>query len=210
MEQAQVTQADIAREYDAIARQILERPESVPSAIHNVLLRLAETHPGAVYWIVRKFFQEYLKLYVSDTGYIGMVDRYVPGVAYPGDMAMYTLPENLKEGDLVQVIFTDKDEMRVYIVHGRVQAFNDDGSVDVEDIRSGEVYAVVPWNLLGKLAKVVPFRSDEWNEVFSASSVPQDWVATVIEENIASIRDSGLEGADTAVSEMQRRLATLV
>ncbi len=210
MEQAQVTQGDIAREYDAIAREILDRPESVPSAIHNVLLRLAETHPGAVYWIVRKFFQEYLKLYVSDTGYIGMVDRYVPGVAYPGDMAFYTLPENLEEGDGVQVIFTEKGEMRVYIVHGTVQAFNDNGSIEVEDIRSGEVYTVVPWNLLGKLVKVVPFRSDEWNEIFPETSVPQDWVATVIEESIKNVGDSELEDADAVVDELKRRLSTLM
>ncbi len=210
MEQAKVTHSDVVEAYDRIAREILGRPESAPNAIHNTLLKLAETHPGTVYWITRKFFQEYLKLYVADTGYIGIADRYVPGMLYPGDLVFYMLPENLQEGDIVQVIFTDQDEMRVYVVHGKVLSLREDGSVEVADIKSGDAYTVVPWNLLGKLARVVPFRSDEWNDLFPKAGVPEDWITTAVEETIRSVQDSGMEDTEAVMSELKSRLADLV
>lgn len=210
MEQAKVAHSDIVEAYDTIARDILGRPESVPSAIHNILLKLAETHPGAVYWITRKFSQEYLKLYVADMGYIGIADRYVPGILYPGDIAFYVLSENLSEGDIVQVIFTDKDEMRVFVVHGKVSSLQEDGSVEVEDIKSGEAYTVVPWNLLGKVARVVPFRSEEWNDLFPQTGVPEDWITTALEETIRNVQDSGMPDAEAVVNELKSRLRELV
>jgi hypothetical protein len=210
MAEATQTQAGVVAAYEKIAQEILDRPESVPSAIHNLLLKLAETHPGAVYWIVRKFYQEYLRLYVSDTGYIGIADRYEPGVMFPGDIALYMLPESLKSGDVVQVTFTDKNDVSVYVVHGRVSDFNQDGSVKVEDIRTGEEYSVVEWNILGRLIKTVSFGSDEWEELFSVSSVPKDWIATSIEENIDSIRRSEIPEKEAVLSELKNRLAQLV
>ncbi len=32
--------------------------------------------------------------------------------------------------------------MRVYMVHGKVQAFHEDGSVEVRDVRTGEQYTI--------------------------------------------------------------------
>jgi hypothetical protein len=189
---------------------VLERPESIPSAIHNLLLKLAETHPGAVYWIIRKFYQEYLRLYVSDTGYIGIADRYEPDLMYPGDIVLYMVPESPQAGDVVQISFTDKGEVSVYVIHGRVIGCNDDRSVQVADTSTGEEYRVVDWNILGKLVRVIPFGSSEWQELFTASGVPKGWVATSVEENIRSIQDSDIAGKDEAIAELKRRLKDLV
>jgi hypothetical protein len=210
MAEATQAEAGVVEAYEKLAREVLNRPESIPSAIHNLLLKLAETHPGAVYWIVRKFYQEYLRLYVSDTGYIGIVDRYEPDLMYPGDIALYMVPESPQEGDVVQISFTDKDEVSVYVIHARVVRCNEDRSIQVADTSTGEEYKVVDWNILGKLVKVIPFGSDEWQELFSASGVPKDWVATSVEENIRTVQESEVPGKDEALAELKRRLEQLV
>lgn len=210
MAEATQTEAGVVEAYEKLAREVLNRPESIPSAIHNLLLKLAETHPGAVYWIVRKFYQEYLRLYVSDTGYIGIVDRYEPDLMYPGDIALYMVPESPQEGDVIQISFTDKDEVSVYVIHARVVRCNEDRSIQVADTSTGEEYKVVDWNILGKLVKVIPFGSDEWQELFSASGVPKDWVATSVEENIRTVQESEVPGKDEALTELKRRLEQLV
>ncbi len=210
MADATQTEVGVVEAYEKLAREVLNRPESIPSAIHNLLLKLAETHPGAVYWIVRKFYQEYLRLYVSDTGYIGIADRYEPDLMYPGDIALYMVPESPKEGDVVQISFTDRDEVSIYVIHGRVVRCNEDRSIQVADTSTGEEYKVVDWNILGKLVKVIPFGTDEWQELFTASGVPTDWIATSIEENIRSVQESDVSGKDEAIAELKRRLEGLV
>ncbi|HOI14468.1 MAG TPA: hypothetical protein PLG75_11445 [Methanoculleus sp.] len=210
MADATQIEAGVVEAYERLAREVMDRPESIPSAIHNLLLKLAETHPGAVYWIVRKFYQEYLRLYVSDTGYIGIADRYEPDLMYPGDIVFYMVPESPQPGDVVQISFTDRDEVSVYVIHGRVIRCNDDRSIQVADTSTGEEYKVVDWNILGKLVKVIPFGSGEWQELFSASSVPREWVATSIEENISSLQESDITGMDEAIAELKRRLKELV
>ncbi|MDN7012234.1 hypothetical protein FGW20_04100 [Methanoculleus sp. FWC-SCC3] len=210
MAEATQTEAGVVEAYERLARQVLDRPESIPSSIHNLLLKLAETHPGAVYWIVRKFYQEYLRLYVSDTGYIGIADRYEPELMYPGDIVLYMVPESPQPGDVVQISFTDKDDVSVYVIHARVVGCNDDRSVQVADTSTGEEYRVVDWNILGKLVRVIPFGSGEWQELFAASGVPKEWMATSVEENIRSVQDSDVSGKDEAITELKRRLADLV
>jgi len=200
----------MVEEYEKIAKMILERPENIPNSLHNVLLKLAETHPGAVYWIVRKFYQEYLRLYVSDTGYIGFADRYVPDIMYPGDIALYMIAEHLNPGDVVQITFTDREEVSIFAIHGRVHSFNPDGSIEIKDIRTNEQYTVVTWNLLGKLVKVIPFGSADWNELFGASVVSRDWIATVVEETIESEKKAGRDDADPVLQELKSRLSQVV
>jgi hypothetical protein len=210
MAEATQTEAGVVEAYERLAHEVLERPESIPSAIHNLLLKLAETHPGAVYWIVRKFYQEYLRLYVSDTGYIGIADRYEPELLYPGDIALYMVPESPQPGDVLQITFTDKSEVSVYVVHGRVIRCNEDRSVQVADTSTGVDYKVVDWNILGKLVRVIPFGTDEWQDLFAASGVPKDWIATSVEESIRSIQGSDVPGKDEVIAELKGRLAKLV
>ncbi|NLA99876.1 MAG: hypothetical protein GX837_02765 [Methanomicrobiales archaeon] len=209
---AEATQevAGVVEAYEDLARRVLDRPESIPSAIHNLLLKLAETHPGAVYWVIRKFYQEYLRLYVSDTGYIGIADRYEPGLMYPGDIVIYMIPESPQPGDIVQISFTDRNEVSVYVIHARIIQCNDDRSIQVEDTSTGEDYQVVEWNILGKLARVIPFGSEEWQELFTASGVPVGWVATSVEENIRTLQDLDVSRRDEAIAELKRRLGDLV
>jgi hypothetical protein len=210
MESMKAPPEDMVAAYEKIAQEILERPESFPNSLHNILLKLAETHPGAVYWVVRKFFTEYLRLHVSDTGYIGIADRFLPDIMYPGDVAIYMTPENLKPGDVVQVTFTDKEEVSIFVVHARVETVKGNNAVEVRDIRTGEQYSVVAWNLLGKLVKVIPFNTEEWKELYVASGVEGDWIATRIQENIQSIKDSEREDKGQILEELKGRLSQLV
>ena len=210
MTEATQMEAGDVEAYERLSREVLNRPERIPSAIHNLLLKLAAPHPGAVYWIVRMLYQEYLRLYVSDTGYIGIVDRYEPDLMYPGDIALYMVPESPQPGDVVQISFTDKNEVSVYVIHGRVLRCNDDRSIQVADTSTGEDYKVVDWNILGKLVKVIPFGADEWQELFSAAGVPKEWLTTSIEENINSLQNSDVRGRDEAIAELKRRLAVLM
>ena len=125
---------------------------------------------------------------------------------YPGDIVLYMVPESPQPGDVVQISFTDKNEVSVYVIHGRVIGCNEDRSIQVADTSTGEDYKVVDWNILGKLVKVIPFGSAEWQELFPASGVPNDWLATSIEENISSLQESDLPGKDEAIAELKRRL----
>ncbi len=100
--------------------------------------------------------------------------------------------------------------MSIYAIHGHVIRCNEDRTIQIEDTSTGESYQVVEWNILGKLAKVIPFGSDEWQELFSASSVPKEWVAASIEENIRSLRESDISGKDEVISELESRLTKLV
>ena len=88
--------------------EILAASESVFDSILNVLIKLAEKYPGAVYWICRKFSQEYHKIYIADSGHIGISERFLPGIMYPGDVVIYATPKKLKTGDVIQIIFTDE------------------------------------------------------------------------------------------------------
>ena len=74
---------------------------------------------------------------------------------YPGDIVVCLTPEKLKTGDIIQIIFTDEKDEKLNIVHGKISSFNTDGSVEVEDLTSGEKYIVGKWNILGKLIRTV-------------------------------------------------------
>jgi len=143
--------------FSKITNEILAASESVSDSIFNILIKLAEKYPGAVYWICKKFLQEYQRFYIVDSGYIGISDRFLTDIMYPGDIVVYTAPEKLKTGDLIQIIFTDEKNVNVSIVHGKISTFNTDGSVEVEDITSGEKYKIGKWNILGKVIKIILF-----------------------------------------------------
>ena len=58
--------------------------------------------------------------------------------------------------------------------------------------------------------KVIPFGSDEWQELFPVSGVPNEWLATSVEENIGSLQESDIPGKDEAIAELKSRLKNLV
>ena len=195
--------------FSKIANEILAASESVPDSIHNILIKLAEKYPGAVYWICRKFLQEYHRLYIVDSGHIGISDRFLADIMYPGDIVIYTTPEKLKTGDIIQIIFTDENDEDVSVVHGKISTFDTDGSVEVEDITSGEKYKIGKWNVLGKLVKVIPFGSPEWNEIFSNCGDNEKWLKETIEEIIKVIKKSDLRDKNKVITELESRLSKL-
>ena len=70
---AEATEIGVVEAYERLAREVLDRPESIPSAIHNLLLKLAETHPGRSTGSSGSSTR-ILRLYVSDTGASGIAD----------------------------------------------------------------------------------------------------------------------------------------
>lgn len=195
--------------FSKIADQILAASESITDSILNTLIKLAERYPGAVYWICRKFLQEYQRFYITDSGYIGISDRFLPNIMYPGDIVVYSTPEKLKTGDIIQIIFTDEKDEKVSIVHGKISSFNTDGSVEVEDLTSGEKYIVGKWNILGKLIRTISFGTPEWKEIFFNCGDNEKWLKETIEEIVKEIKKSDLKDKNKIIKELEDRLSKL-
>jgi hypothetical protein len=162
-----------------------------------------------VYWICRKFLQEYQRFYIVDSGHIGISDRFLADIMYPGDVVIYTTPEQLKTGDVIQIIFTDEKDENVSIVHGKISTFNTYGSVEVEEITSDEKYKIGKWNILGKLVKVIPFGSPKWKEIFSNCGDNEKWFKETMEEMIKMIKKSDLKDKNKVIKELESRLSEL-
>ena len=162
-----------------------------------------------MYWVCKKFLQEYQRFLIVDSGYIGISDRWLKDIMYPGDLLVFSLPEKTKTGDIIQIIFTDDKEEKVNITHGKVSSFNANGEISVEDIPSGEEYTLEKWNFLGKLVKVISFDSKEWKEIFPHLGVGTKWLEEVLQEIINELKESDLKEKDKIIKELENRLSNL-
>src|SRR5438132_675045 len=96
-----------------------------------------------------------LGLLIADSGHVGISDRYIPNVMYPGDIIVYTVVDMLKTGDYIQVLqLTDIKELAVeHVEVTKISMI--DGAVSVEDPLSGSTYSVTKRNVIDKVAKVI-------------------------------------------------------
>jgi hypothetical protein len=194
--------AALADELAAIDRK------NIGSTLIELLKRLASSDRSAVYWTCKKYLQDDYGLLIADSGHIGISDRYIPNLMFPGDIVVYSVVDMLKTGDHVQIIqLTDAKDLSVE--HARVEKISIvDGAVSVEDLLSGATYSVAKFNVIGKVVKVVSAFSDEWKLTFYEFK-DRKWLQKTLKKNLDLYKNASYSNQRQIVSEIERRLLKL-
>lgn len=193
----------------AIADEILAiDTKNLGSTLAEVLKRMAGSDKSQVYWTCKKYLQDDYGLLIADSGHVGISDRYIPNVMFPGDIIIYSVVDMLKSGDFVQVLqMTDVKDLS--IEHAKVAKVSIiDGTVSVEDPLSGSLYDVPKQNIIGKVVKVITAFSLEWENVFYEFK-DRKWLAKTLKRNLEIHRSNGYSNQRQIVNEIERRLAKL-
>ena len=152
------------------------------------------------------YLQDDYGLLIADSGHVGISDRYIPNVMYPGDIIVYTVVDMLKTGDYIQVLqLTDIKELAVERVEVTKISMID-GAVSVEDPLSGFTYIVTKRNVIGKVVKVITAFSQEWEHVFYESK-DRRWLLKTLKKNLDLYKNTGYSNQRQIVSEIERRLS---
>jgi hypothetical protein len=192
----------------AVADEIISFDKNVGSTLAEVLKRVAASDRSHVYWTCKKYLQEEYGLLIADSGHVGISDRYIPNVMYPGDIIVYTVVDMLRTGDCIQVLqMTDVKDLSVE--HVRVTKVSIiDGAVNVEDPLSGSTYIVQKHNVIGKVVKVITAFSQEWENVFYEFK-DRKWLLKTLEKNLDLYKNTGYSNQRQIVGEIERRLSKL-
>jgi hypothetical protein len=173
-----------------------------------VLKRVAASDKSHVYWACKKYLQDDYGLLIADSGHVGISDRYIPNLMFPGDIIVYTVVDMLRTGDYVQVLqMTDVKDLAVD--HAKVTKVSIiDGAVNVEDPLSGAMYSVAKHNVIGKVVKVITAFSQEWENVFYEFK-DRKWLLKTLKKNLDLYKNTGYSNQRQIVSEIERRLSKL-
>ncbi|MCI0557777.1 MAG: hypothetical protein MN733_04725 [Nitrososphaera sp.] len=193
----------------AIADEIIAiDSKNAGSTLAAVLKRLSASDKAQVYWTCKKYLQDDYGLLIADSGHVGISDRYIPNVMYPGDIVVYTVVDMLKSGDYIQVLqMTDVKDLAVE--HVKVTKVSIvDGTVSVEDPLSGSAYSVAKHSVIGKVVKVITAFSEEWENVFYEFK-DRKWLANTLKKNLEIHRAVGYSNQRQIVGEIEKRLSKL-
>ena len=192
----------------AVADEIISLDKNVGATLAEVLKRLAASDRSHVYWTCKKYLQDDYGLLIADSGHVGISDRYIPNLMYPGDIIIYTVVDMLKTGDYVQVLqMTDVKDLSVE--HVRVTKVSIiDGAVNVEDPLSGTVYSVAKHNVIGKVVKVITAFSQEWENVFYEFK-DRKWLLKTLKKNLDLYKNPGYSNQRQIVGEIEKRMSKL-
>jgi len=192
----------------AVADEIISLDKNVGATLTEVLKRLAASDRSHVYWTCKKYLQDDYGLLIADSGHVGISDRYIPNLMYPGDIIIYTVVDMLKTGDYVQVLqMTDVKDLSVE--HVRVTKVSIiDGAVNVEDQLSGTVYSVAKHNVIGKVVKVITAFSQEWENVFYEFK-DRKWLLKTLKKNLDLYKNPGYSNQRQIVGEIEKRMSKL-
>jgi hypothetical protein len=192
----------------AVADEIISLDKNVGATLAEVLKRLAASDRSHVYWTCKKYLQDDYGLLIADSGHVGISDRYIPNLMYPGDIIVYTVVDMLKTGDYVQVLqMTDVKDLSVE--HVRVTKVSIiDGAVNVEDPLSGTVYSVAKHNVIGKVVKVITAFSQEWENVFYEFK-DRKWLLKTLKKNLDLYKNPGYSNQRQIVGEIEKRMSRL-
>ncbi len=173
-----------------------------------MLKRVAASDRSHVYWTCKKYLQDDYGLLIADSGHVGISDRYIPNLMFPGDIIIYTVVDMLCTGDYIQVLqMTDVKDL--VVEHVRVTKVSIiDGAVNVEDPLSGSTYNVAKHNVIGKVVKVITAFSQEWENVFYEFK-DRKWLLTTLKKNLDLYRNTCYSNQRQIVSEIERRLSKL-
>jgi hypothetical protein len=192
----------------AIADEILSLDKDAGSTLIEVLKRMAASDRSHVYWTCKKYLQDDYGLLIADSGHVGISDRYIPNLMYPGDIVVYAVVDMLKTGDYIQVLqMTDVKDLSVE--HVRVAKVSIiDGAVIVEDPLSGSTFSVAKHNVIGKVVKVVTAFSQEWENVFYEFK-DRKWLLKTLKKNLELYKHTGYSNQRQIVGEIERRMSKL-
>jgi hypothetical protein len=183
-------------------------PKNVSATLMELLRRLSAPDKPNVYWACKKYLQDEYGLLIADSGHVGISDRYVPNLMFPGDIIIYTVVDMLQTGDYIQVLqMSDlKDLMVEHVMVTKVSII--DGAVYVEDPLSGSGYSVPRRNVIGKVVKVITAFSDEWKNTFFEFK-DRKWLAKTLKKNLNMYKNTGYSNQRQIVSEIEKRIAKL-
>ena len=192
----------------AAADEIISLDKNVGSTLIEVLKRVAASDRSHVYWTCKKYLQDDYGLLIADSGHVGISDRYIPNLMFPGDIIIYTVVDMLRTGDCIQVLqMTDVKDLAVE--HVRVTKVSIiDGAVNVEDPLSGSTYSVAKHNVIGKVVKVITAFSQEWENVFYEFK-DRKWLLKTLKKNLDLYKNSGYSNQRQIVGEIERRMSKL-
>ncbi len=182
--------------------------KNVGNVLMEVLKRVAASDRSHVYWTCKKYLQDDYGLLIADSGHVGISDRYIPNLMYPGDIIVYAVVDMLKTGDYIQALqMTDVKDLAVE--HIRVTKVSIvDGAVSVEDPLSGSSYTVAKQNVLGKVVKVITAFSQEWENTFYEFK-DRKWLLKTLKKNLELYKNTGYSNQRQIVSEIEKRMSKL-
>ncbi len=182
--------------------------KNVGATLAEVLKRVAASDRSHVYWTCKKYLQDEYGLLIADSGHVGISDRYIPNLMFPGDIIVYAVVDMLKTGDFIQVLqLTDVKDLSVeHVKVTKVSII--DGSVTVEDPLSGFTYIVSKHNVIGKAVKVITAFSQEWEHVFYEFK-DRKWLLKTLKKNLDLYKSAGYSKQRQIVGEIERRMSKL-
>jgi len=192
----------------AVADEIISLDRNVGDTLAEVLRRIAASDKSHVYWTCKKYLQDDYGLLIADSGHVGISDRYIPTLMYPGDIIIYTVVDMLRTGDYIQVLqMTDVKDLS--IEHAKVTKVSIiDGAVNVEDPLSGSTYSVAKRNVVGKVVKVITAFSQDWENVFYEFK-DRKWLLKTLKKNLDIYKNTGYSNQRQIVGEIERRMSKL-
>jgi hypothetical protein len=182
--------------------------KNVGAVLAEVLKRVAASDRSYVYWTCKKYLQEDYGLLIADSGYVGISDRYIPNLMYPGDIIIYAVVDMLKTGDYVQALqLTEVKDLAIeHIKVTKVSII--DGAVNVEDPISGSLYTLAKHNVIGKVVKVITAFSQDWENIFYEFK-DRKWLLKTLKKNLDLYKSTGYSNQRQIVSEIERRMSKL-
>ncbi len=192
----------------AIADEILSVEKNPGATLAEILKRMSASERSQVYWTCKKFLQEEYGLLIADSGHVGISDRYIPNLMFPGDIIVYAVVDMLKTGDFIQILqMTDVKDISVeHAVVTKVSII--DGAVTVEDPLSGSAYTVGKQNVIGKVVKVVTAFSEDWQNVFYEFK-DRKWLTKTLKKSLELHKAARYSNQRQIVGEIERRISKL-
>ena len=192
----------------AIADEILSVEKNPGATLAEILKRMSASERSQVYWTCKKFLQEEYGLLIADSGHVGISDRYIPNLMFPGDIVVYAVVDMLKTGDFIQILqMTDVKDISVeHAVVTKISII--DGAVTVEDPLSGSTYTVGKQNVIGKVVKVVTAFSEEWQNMFYEFK-DRKWLTKTLKKSLELHKAARYSNQRQIVGEIERRISKL-
>lgn len=144
----------------------IEKKSELETEIMEKLSKYYESNTNVLYYSLRKFMSNYLNIYFSDSGYIGIAEENYEDLFYWGDILIHSSDDNLKIGDILHLYQYSSDGDGVYTFHCKVKSFTKNGEIRIQLSGDDEIVEISSFMIIGKLIKVISFEEDGWEDLF--------------------------------------------